>query len=116
MAIRRSGLQKEVLALYRRFEPHFVFITVTALSDDLTRALRLIRTKPVDAQPNFGAYIRYTFHRNAQTISPRDINAIEHLLRLGRRQIERLEDTSVTDFQVGNEMQDWVARNPGRRR
>ncbi|PAV17196.1 heat shock [Pyrrhoderma noxium] len=97
MAIRRSGLQKDVLALYRR-------------------ALRLIPTKPADTQHKFYAYIRYTFHQNARNISPRDIHAIEHLMRVGKRQIEHLETNSVKDCWIAKEAQNWISKYPGRHR
>ncbi|KAH8114539.1 hypothetical protein DFH11DRAFT_1595083 [Phellopilus nigrolimitatus] len=96
MSLRKSGLQKEVLSLYRR-------------------ALRLIPTKPVHTQPKFSAFIRYTFHHNAHAVKPRDITAIEHLLRVGRRQVEQLENSAVKDCSVSNNMQDWIVRNPSRR-
>ena len=80
-----------------------------------SRALRLIRTKPAHTQPKFSAYIRYSFHQNAQRVSPRDISAIEHLMRVGKRQVEQLEDISVKDCMVTRIQLDWVAQHPGRR-
>ncbi|TDL17870.1 hypothetical protein BD410DRAFT_753904 [Rickenella mellea] len=93
MSLRRSGLQKEVLSLYRR-------------------ALRLVRTKPPPTRPKFLLFIRYSFHKNARSISPRDVSAIEHLLRKGKRQIEQLEDPSVKDCWVGEEERRWGISNP----
>ncbi|KLO04765.1 hypothetical protein SCHPADRAFT_840230 [Schizopora paradoxa] len=97
MSLRKSGLQREVLALYRR-------------------ALRIASKKPAVSQDKFRTFFRYNFHVNAQSISPRNINAIEHLLRKGRRQLEQLEDPAVTDCWVGNEMKEWEVQHPGRRR
>jgi len=98
MSVRKhSGLQREVFSLYRR-------------------ALRLIPTKPAPVQGKFSLFVRYNFRQNARSISPRDITAIEHLLRKGQRQIEQLEDTAMKDCWVGGEMLDWGLRNPGRRR
>ena len=51
--------------------------------------------------------IRYTFHKNGHSISYRDVGTIEHLLRKGRRQVEQLEDNSVKDCWVGDEMKQW---------
>ncbi|OSD07221.1 hypothetical protein PYCCODRAFT_1463520 [Trametes coccinea BRFM310] len=78
MAPKHSGLQREVLALYRR-------------------ALRMVNTKPPTAQPKFRLFVRYSFKTQATSISPRNISTIEHLLRRGRRQIEMYEDPNVRD-------------------
>ncbi|KAI0720492.1 hypothetical protein C8T65DRAFT_567705 [Cerioporus squamosus] len=96
MSLRRSGLQREVLALYRR-------------------ALRMVNTKPAASQPRFKLYVRYTFKTQASSVSPRDISAIEHMLRKGRRQLEMYEDPQVRDCFVSNDMVQWGARNAGRR-
>ncbi|KAF7346325.1 Succinate dehydrogenase assembly factor 1, mitochondrial [Mycena sanguinolenta] len=64
MSARRSGLQKEVLNLYRR-------------------ALRIPRTKPEKTRTKWDLLIRYSFRKNATSVSPRNISAIEHLLRVG---------------------------------
>ncbi|KAF7768003.1 hypothetical protein Agabi119p4_7246 [Agaricus bisporus var. burnettii] len=86
--MKRSGLQKDVLALYRR-------------------ALRMVKTKPQAAQHKFLLYIRYTFHQNAASISPRNVSAIEHLLRVGGRQIDMYENPGVKDCFVSKDMMDW---------
>lgn len=91
MALTRSGLQKDVLSLYRR-------------------ALRMVRTKPPLTQPKFLLVLRYTFHANASAISPRNVSAIEHLLRKGTRQIEMYEDDAVKDVWVSSEMLQWQDR------
>ncbi|KAI0761937.1 hypothetical protein BD413DRAFT_485215 [Trametes elegans] len=96
MSGRRSGLQREILALYRR-------------------ALRMVNTKPPAAQPKFRLFVRYSFKTQATAISPRDIATIEHLLRRGRRQIEMYEDPNVRDCWVSSEMREWEKHNRGRR-
>ncbi|KAI6044809.1 hypothetical protein EDC04DRAFT_2560824 [Pisolithus marmoratus] len=83
-----SGLQREVLALYRR-------------------ALRMVRTKPLHAQDRFSLFVRYTFHVQASAVSPRKVSAIEHLLRRGRRQIELYENPSIRDCHISQDMRDW---------
>ncbi|KAF5340681.1 hypothetical protein D9611_007477 [Ephemerocybe angulata] len=88
----KSGLQKEVLALYRR-------------------ALRMVKTKPPPAQPKFRLFVQYTFHTNAKSLSPRNVSAIEHLIRKGTRQIELYEDPAVTDCWVSQTMRTWQAAN-----
>ncbi|KAH6912701.1 hypothetical protein BKA70DRAFT_1264691 [Coprinopsis sp. MPI-PUGE-AT-0042] len=84
----RSGLQKEVLALYRR-------------------ALRLVRTKPESSRPNWRLYWRYTFHTNSK-VSVRNVSAIEHLIRKTTKQLEMHEDPGVKDCWVSKEMVEWL--------
>ncbi|KAG6890643.1 hypothetical protein C0995_006619 [Termitomyces sp. Mi166 len=98
MSARKSGLQKEVLALYRRFE---AFI----LSSN--RALRMVHSKPESTRPKFLLFVRYTFRANASNISPRNVSAIEHVLRKGARQIAMYENTAVKDCWVSDEMLAW---------
>ncbi|OAX44293.1 hypothetical protein K503DRAFT_861530 [Rhizopogon vinicolor AM-OR11-026] len=96
MSARKSGLQKDVLALYRR-------------------ALRMVRTKPALTQPKFLLFLRYTFHTQASSVSPRNIAAIEHLLRRGKRQLEIYEQPSVRDCQISQAMRDWEQNRRGLR-
>ncbi|KAF4947286.1 hypothetical protein FGADI_10595 [Fusarium gaditjirri] len=65
---RLSGLQKEVLALYRN-------------------CLRESRKKPQATRSHFESFARHEFSRNL-AIDKRDFAAIEFLLRKGRRQLE----------------------------
>ncbi|KIK86877.1 hypothetical protein PAXRUDRAFT_693155 [Paxillus rubicundulus Ve08.2h10] len=88
MSPRKSGLQREVLALYRR-------------------ALRMVRTKPAHAQPKFTLFVRHAFHTQTAAVSPRNVTAIEHLLRRGRKQIETYESPSIKDCQISQAMRDW---------
>ncbi|KAL1950258.1 hypothetical protein VTO73DRAFT_5382 [Trametes versicolor] len=92
---RRSGLQREVLSLYRR-------------------ALRMTHTKPEASQHKFLLFVRYSFKTQATAVGSRDISAIEHLLRRGKRQIEMYEDPNVRDCWVSSEMMTWGERNRGR--
>ncbi|KAH9891649.1 hypothetical protein C8Q73DRAFT_81518 [Cubamyces lactineus] len=96
MSSRRSGLQREVLSLYRR-------------------ALRMVNTKPPAAQPKFRLFVRYSFKTQAAAVSPRDVSTIEHLLRRGRRQIEMYEDPKVRDCWVSSDMVQWGEKNKGKR-
>ncbi|KAF9533113.1 hypothetical protein CPB83DRAFT_845845 [Crepidotus variabilis] len=84
----KSGLQKQVLSLYRR-------------------ALRMTGTKPQATRPKFLLFFRYTFRTNAKQISPRNVSFIEHLIRKGTRQIESFEDSAVKDCWVSEEMVRW---------
>ncbi|KAF8903156.1 hypothetical protein CPB84DRAFT_1678322 [Gymnopilus junonius] len=88
--VARSGLQKEVLQLYRR------------------RALRMAKNKPEAVRPKFNLFVRYTFRTNASKVSPRNISYIEHLLRQGKKQVEQYEDPAVKDCFVSKEMTEWA--------
>ncbi|KAJ5468664.1 hypothetical protein N7475_006416 [Penicillium sp. IBT 31633x] len=78
---RLSGLQRDVLSLYRK-------------------CLREIRNKPVDSRSNFKRYARYRYNpadtgkpyraefQKHLSISKKDFSAIEYLLRKGNRQLE----------------------------
>ncbi|KAJ1836661.1 hypothetical protein IWW55_003257 [Coemansia sp. RSA 2706] len=79
MAERRlSGLQKDVLRLYRD-------------------CLRAIRRKPELARPRFHAFARREFERNLD-IKRTDVKAIEYLLRIGRRRLEQYMSPNVRDI------------------
>lgn len=113
-ALRRSGLQKDVLSLYRRFAA----ICTTIISQFKSAficfysALRMVKTKPPSTQEKFSLYIRYNFRMNASNISPRDVSAIEHLIRKGKRQLEMYEQSSVKDIWISEDMQNWQKNNP----
>lgn len=66
--MRLSGLQKQVLALYR---------------DCLKEAAK----KPPDARDNFKTFARNEFKQNV-LLDKKDFSAIEYLLRKGQRQLE----------------------------
>ncbi|EIM85801.1 uncharacterized protein STEHIDRAFT_58727 [Stereum hirsutum FP-91666 SS1] len=88
MSVRHSGLQKDVLALYRR-------------------ALRMVRTKPENVQPKFSLFVRWSFRTQSAGVSPRNVSTIEHLLRKGARQLETYESPTVKDCWVSGEMKQW---------
>ncbi|KAI0260218.1 hypothetical protein BC834DRAFT_901717 [Gloeopeniophorella convolvens] len=92
MSVTHSGLQKEVLSLYRR-------------------ALRMVRTKPPTTRDKFHLFVRYSFKTQAAAISPRSLSSVEHLIRRGKRQLETYENPSVRDCWVSQEMRDWEARD-----
>ncbi|KAL2126332.1 hypothetical protein VTI74DRAFT_1169 [Chaetomium olivicolor] len=76
--MRLSGLQKEVLGLYRQ-------------------CLRECRKKPEASRSNFRAFARTEFQKNIK-IDKRDFAAIEFLLRKGRRQLEMYASPGVKDI------------------
>jgi len=76
--MRLSGLQKEVLALYRK-------------------CLREIRKKPEAVQGNFRTYARNEFQKNI-TLDKKDFAAIEYLLRKGQRQLEIYSSSGIKNI------------------
>jgi len=112
MSAKKSGLQKEVLALYRRYA---TIERECKLLDESHSALRMVRTKPALTQPKFLLFLRYTFHTQASSVSPRNVTAIEHLLRRGKRQLEMYEQPSVKDCQISQTMRDWEKSQRGLR-
>jgi succinate dehydrogenase assembly factor 1 len=75
----------------------------------------MVQSKPVLTRPKFRLFVRYSFKTQAAAISPRNVSAIEHLLRKGRRQLETYEDHNVRDIRVSNEMREWEQREGGHR-
>lgn len=74
-----SGLQLQVLGLYRTF-------------------LRTVRTKPEGSRARFKEAIREGFKKQARAVGPREVSVVEHLLRRGRAQLETLKSPNVTDI------------------
>lgn len=74
----------------------------------------MVNAKPPAVQSKFRLFVRYTFKTQATAVSPRDIAAIEHLLRRGRRQLEMYEDPKVRDCFVTTEMLHWATHNPAK--
>ncbi|QPH00344.1 hypothetical protein C2857_003796 [Epichloe festucae Fl1] len=76
--MRHSGLQKEVLGLYRH-------------------CLRESRKKPVSTRSHFEQFARAEFVRNL-SLDKRDFAAIEFLLRKGRRQLQVYSGPGIKDI------------------
>ncbi|KAJ7644141.1 hypothetical protein FB45DRAFT_735560 [Roridomyces roridus] len=96
MTAPRSGLQRQVLSLYRR-------------------ALRIPRSKPETTRAKWDLMLRYTFRKQAGSVPPRSLSAIEHLLRAGERQVSMFEDKSVKDCWLSAEMREWEEAQKQRR-
>ncbi|KAI4525363.1 hypothetical protein K525DRAFT_191771 [Schizophyllum commune Loenen D] len=92
-----SGLQRDVFAMYRR-------------------ALRMAARKDPAKRADWTTFIRYTFRTRATSVGPRDIGAIEYLLRQGRKQLELYESPSVRDCSVTSEMHAWEEARRRRRK
>ncbi|TDZ26663.1 Succinate dehydrogenase assembly factor 1 [Colletotrichum orbiculare MAFF 240422] len=95
MAVARrglSGLQREVLALYRQ-------------------CLREIRKKPETTQPHFK-----TEFEKYIAVDKRDFSVVEHLLRKGRRQLETFSSPSIKDVlrSVSQQSQVSLLASPSR--
>ena len=76
---RLSGLQREVLSLYRT-------------------ALRAANNKG-EAAADFKKLAKQEFRKN-QSISRKDIPLVEHLIRVGKRQIKAYESPNVTNIKI----------------
>ena len=75
---RLSGLQRDVLSLYRR-------------------CLRAARLKPTANRPNFEAFARREFARYI-SLDKKDFGAIEFLLRKGQKQLEVYEAPGIRNI------------------
>lgn len=78
MARRLSGLQREVLHLYRT-------------------CIRTAHTKPKENQPHFISYIRTEFGKY-KTLPRKDFSTIEHLLRVGHRRLDMYGASELKDI------------------
>ncbi|KAF2876268.1 complex 1 protein-domain-containing protein [Massariosphaeria phaeospora] len=76
--VRYTGLQKDVLALYRQ-------------------CLRAVRDKPSATRSNFRAFARAEFRKHI-SISKKDFSTIEYLLRRGRNQLESYHDPEIRNI------------------
>ena len=74
---RLSGLQRDVLTLYRR-------------------CLRAARAKPADTRHNFESFARREFERHLD-LDKKDFGAIEFMLRKGDRQLEMYAAPNITN-------------------
>ncbi|KAF9186267.1 hypothetical protein BGZ51_002119 [Haplosporangium sp. Z 767] len=78
--VRRSGLQQEVVTLYRN-------------------CIRAARLKPEANRPHFHAFIRMQFRKHSE-VKQRDFTTIEYLLRTGKRQLAVYSAPSIEDVTV----------------
>ncbi|KAL3503819.1 hypothetical protein ACH5RR_033660 [Cinchona calisaya] len=70
---RLSGMQKQVLALYRGF-------------------LRVARSKSPEERHRIESFVSVEFRRNSKQIDGKNFQYIEYLLRLGKKQLEQLKN------------------------
>ncbi|KAF8854968.1 complex 1 protein-like protein [Acephala macrosclerotiorum] len=76
--MRYSGLQRDVLSLYRK-------------------CLRESRKKSADARPHFEAFARNEFQKSIG-LDRKDFGTIEYLLRKGQRQLEMYSAPGIKDI------------------
>ena len=74
-----SGIQKQVLALYRE-------------------GLRAARLLPASSAAPAAAFIRAEFREKARSVDRMDFQRIEHLLRSARKKLDGLRGKDVTGF------------------
>jgi hypothetical protein len=77
-----SGIQKQVLSLYR----------------EALRAAR--RLEPTDASTSASTYIRSEFRSKASSVDRLDFQRVEHLLRAARKKIDSLSGAQVSGFRT----------------
>ncbi|KAK6334152.1 hypothetical protein TWF696_002654 [Orbilia brochopaga] len=80
---RYTGLQREVLALYRR-------------------CLRAAARKPADSRSHFKTFVTREFRRYAAEVDRKDFDTIEFLLRRGNRQLEVYGDPNIKRMTLGS--------------
>lgn len=77
---RHSGIQKQVLALYRE-------------------SLRAARRVPApEGAAAAAAFARQEFRLGAATVDRMDFQRVEHLLRAARKRLDALQKSNVTNF------------------
>lgn len=75
---RLSGLQRDVLSLYRQ-------------------CLRAARQKPASTRAHFQAFARHEFDKHIK-LDKKDFSTIEFLLRKGSRQLETYSAPNITNI------------------
>ncbi|CAI9117148.1 OLC1v1018492C1 [Oldenlandia corymbosa var. corymbosa] len=76
---RLSGIQREVLALYREF-------------------LRVARVKSGEDREQLVHLVSSEFRRNSKEVDRKNFECIEHLIRQGRKQLDQLKSPDTTGF------------------
>ncbi|EED20368.1 heat shock protein, putative [Talaromyces stipitatus ATCC 10500] len=81
---RLSGLQREVLSLYRK-------------------CLREVRKKPQNTRDNFRAFAQAEFRKQLD-VNKKDFSTIEHLLRKGHKQLETYSSPGIRNIKCSDKM------------
>jgi len=100
----KSGIQKEVLALYR------TLLREASKKDRMAAATPGLTTTTTEIETSFSnllfgesdssstAHVRYEFRRQAHQVSRKDFRAIEYKIRHGYKQIKLLQMPGVVNF------------------
>ncbi|AET39660.1 Sdh6p Ecym_4637 [Eremothecium cymbalariae DBVPG len=78
MVRRLSGLQREVLHLYRR-------------------SIRVAYNKSSDSRPHFVSFIRKEFAKY-RDVPKKDFNTIEYLIRIGHKKVDTYSSPELKDI------------------
>jgi succinate dehydrogenase assembly factor 1 len=73
--MRYSGLQRDVLALYRQ-------------------SMRMALQKPLEYRSNWIHFVRQEFQKNSQ-LSPKEVMTMEYLLRQGQKRLETFRNPAI---------------------
>ncbi|KAF3927051.1 hypothetical protein AA313_de0200555 [Arthrobotrys entomopaga] len=79
---RHTGIQREVLSLYRQ-------------------CLQAIQLKPLESRNHFKTFVSGEFRRYAVQVDRKDFDTIEFLLRKGKRQLEVYSDPNIKRMTLG---------------
>ncbi|KAJ6714052.1 SUCCINATE DEHYDROGENASE ASSEMBLY FACTOR 1 MITOCHONDRIAL [Salix viminalis] len=80
---RLSGMQKQVLSLYRGF-------------------LRAARSKPPEDRRQIESFVSAEFRRNSKQVDRKNFIYIEYLLRRGKKQLEQLNSPDTVGLSSMN--------------
>ncbi|VVB02761.1 unnamed protein product [Arabis nemorensis] len=78
-ALKLSGMQKQVLSLYRGF-------------------LRAARLKPIEDRKRIEMIVSTEFRRNSKEVDRKNFQYIEYLLRLGNKQLDQLKSPDMVSI------------------
>eukprot|EP01132_Coremiostelium_polycephalum_P000658 gene658-813_t len=101
--VRLSGLQKEVVSLYRKFIRVSIQKDKKNLQEQSNNHQTTTTTSsslPPTQQSSLTQYIRNQFRQKAKSISRREISKIEVLVLRGKRQLKLLGTQEASGFAV----------------
>ncbi|KAF3578425.1 hypothetical protein DY000_02035648 [Brassica cretica] len=78
-ATKLSGMQKQVLSLYRGF-------------------LRAARSKPTEDRKRIETIVSTEFRKNSKEVDRKNFQYIEYLLRLGHKQLDQLQSPDMVSI------------------
>ncbi|GAA5835845.1 hypothetical protein JCM5353_003369 [Sporobolomyces roseus] len=89
-ARRITGLQRQIYSLYKR-------------------SLEMVRSKPLENRPAFYNFVVHQFRHPAAGggLKRKDVQAIEHLLRKGEKQLDSYSSSGVKNIKLPSDAQEW---------